>query len=380
MTTGVCGGDSPRVVIITASVGGGHDGPARELARQLTARHVAVEIVDLVHLAPAGSGRALRSLFRAQLTCAPQTWGRWFQRLDQPGVPLPAAIRMLIAATAARINKVLAGDRTYPPADLAISTFPLGGHLLAAARRTGPCLPTVTYITDPAVHRLWLAPGTDRYLTTWLETARELSAVVPTGDIPRRNVVVEGVFPAVRPEFRSADLRSDGRIRTRLGLPPGRLALLSSGSWGVGAVLRTALDVAQCTDLTPVVVCGRNAALRRHVARVPGVVAVGWVDDMAALMRICDVAVLNSGGLTLAEATVCGLPVIHYRPLPGQGVANAQFGARTGASPWCAAPEQLTASIRAACAAPPHVLPVAEPAERIVDLITASPERVTQAG
>lgn len=379
MTTSACH-DGPRVVIVTASVGGGHDGPARELARQLAVRNVATDVIDLVHLAPAGSGRALRSLFRAQLTCAPQAWGRWFRRLDQPGATLPSPIRLLLAGTAARINAALDGGRTRPVADLAISTFPLGGHLLAAARRTGPGLPAITYITDPAVHRLWVATGTDRYLTTWLETADELSAMLPSGDIPRRSAVVDSVFPAVRPEFRAPGSRLDGRVRARLGLPPRRLALLSSGSWGVGSVLATALDVARCTNLTPVVVCGRNDALRRRVSRVPGVVAVGWVDDMAALMRTCEVAVLNSGGLTLAEATVAGLPVIHYRPLPGQGVANARFGARTGASPWCTAPEQLTASIHAACAAPRHRLPDAEPAERIIDLISGGPERIPRAG
>lgn len=380
MTAGARVDDRARVVIVTASVGGGHDGPARELARQLTTRNVMVDVIDLVRLAPAGSGRLLRSLFRAQLTCAPEAWGRWFERLDHPGAPVPAAIRFLITATADRINAVLAARGTRPVADLAISTFPLGGHLLAAARRTGTDILTATYITDPAVHRLWLAPGTDRYLTTWLETACELSAVLPTEDIPRRDVAVDSVFPAVRPQFRTPHSGPDGSIRARLGLPPEQLALIASGSWGVGAVLRTALDVARFTDLTPVVACGRNSALRRRVSRVPGVVAVGWVDDMAALMRTCDVAVLNSGGLTLAEATVCGLPAIHYRPLPGQGVANAAFGARTGASPWCAAPEDLTASIHAACTAPHHRLPVAEPAERIIDLLDGGPARIPRAG
>lgn len=363
-----------RVVIVTASVGGGHDGPARELARQLSHRNIQADVVDLVTLAPAGSGRLMRRLFHAQLTCSPKVWGKWFERLDQPDSRLPGAVRLLLAGTAARINELLAGDRTRPRADLAISTFPLGGHLLAAARRSGPRPPAVTYITDPAVHRLWVASGTDRYLTTWLETAAELSAALPAGAATRRHALVRTVFPAVRPEFRAPRPRVDGRIRERLDLPRGRLALLSSGSWGVGAVLRSAVDVAQFTDLTPVVVCGRNEALRRRVGRVHGAIAVGWVDDMAALMRTCDVAVLNSGGLTLAEATVCGLPVIHYRPLPGQGMANAQFGARTGASPWCAEPEHLAASIHAACAAPAHPLPTAEPADRIVDLIAADPD------
>jgi processive 1,2-diacylglycerol beta-glucosyltransferase len=47
-------------------------------------------------------------------------------------------------------------------------------------------------------------------------------------------------------------------------------------------------------------------------------------------LRACDIAVLNSGGLSQAEAVASGLPVIHYRPLPGQGEANALVSARAG--------------------------------------------------
>jgi UDP-N-acetylglucosamine:LPS N-acetylglucosamine transferase len=368
-----------RVLIVTASMGGGHDGPARELARRLTTLGVDADVVDLVGIAPYGTGRLLRSLFRVQLTWAPGSWGRWFDGLDRPGRALPAGLRVLIARFVGRINALLAADGARPAADLAISTFPLGGHILAAARRTGPAVPTVTYITDPAVHRAWVADGTDCYLTTWRESARSLTELLNqiTGRPP---AVVHSVFPAVRPEFRFVAPGSAGDVRRALGLPAGRLALVSSGSWGVGAVLRSTVDIARNTDLIPVVVCGRNERLRRRVARVPGVVALGWVDDMAGLMRSCEVAVVNSGGLTLAEAAVCGLPVVHYCPLPGQGVANALFGAATGWSPHCVDAARLDSSIRAACATAAPPLPAGDPVTAILELLPPRRDRFPLAG
>jgi len=74
----------------------------------------------------------------------------------------------------------------------------------------------------------------------------------------------------------------------------------------------------------PVVVCGHNHQLRRILAGIPGIIALGWVQDMPALMRSSAIAVLNSGGLALAETAAIGLPVLYHRPLPGQGELNAR--------------------------------------------------------
>lgn len=362
---------SRRVVLLTASIGGGHDGPARELARRLSQRGVRAETVDLVRLAPCGAGNVLRWIFRTQLTWAPGTWGAWFDRLDRPGVRLPAPVQSLISATAPRLGELLAADDSGPAADLVVSTFPLGGHLMAAERRVGPLVPSVTYITDPAVHRLWLAEGTDGYLITWQETVGELSRLLAESP-GAAGCSVHSVSPAVKPAFRFARRGGDERARRSLDLPSGPLALLSSGSWGVGQVLQSAVDLAHHTRLTPVVVCGHNERLRRAVAKVPGAVALGWVDDMAGLMRSCQVAVLNSGGLTLAEAAICGLPVVHYRPLVGQGAANASFGVRTGRAPHCRDATQLGAAIRDARARSPRPLPVRDPADVILEMLAGA--------
>jgi UDP-N-acetylglucosamine:LPS N-acetylglucosamine transferase len=188
------------------------------------------------------------------------------------------------------------------------------------------------------------------------------------------------VFPAVRPEFRAPLPGRDEWIRRALALPPGPLALLCSGSWGVGQVLQSAVDLVRHTRLIPVVVCGRNDRLRRRVARVPGAVALGWVDDMAGLMRACQVAVLNSGGLTLAEAVVSGLPVVHYRPLAGQGAANARFGMRSGWSPYCRDATQLDMAIRIARARTPRGLPTGEAADAIIEMLVGATEISPVAG
>jgi len=239
-----------------------------------------------------------------------------YSALDERAVP-PAAVRAVTALLTGPVYRLLSG------ADAVVSTFPLGGHVVSAVRVRGLTVPLITYLTDPAVHRVWVTEATDVYLATWSATRAEIQRHGPAA--------VSVVEPAVRPGFRPVfDSAERARCRRDLGLPAGPLAVVMSGSWGVGDLARAAIDLRDHTPVTPVVVCGRNARLHRRLTGTTGLVVLGWVPDVARLLRACDIAVLNSGGLSQAEAVASGLPVIHYRPLPGQGEANALVSARAG--------------------------------------------------
>jgi processive 1,2-diacylglycerol beta-glucosyltransferase len=312
--------EGPSVLLVTASVGAGHDSPAHEMAARVRAAGGRATVVDLVATAPCGS--LLRNVFRALLTRWPGAWGRLYEAFDADGT-LPAPLRAVIRAAGRR----LARTADAVAADLVIGTFPLAGRVVGAARQhTARPLPLATYVTDPAVHSLWLDEFTDLYLVTWL--------FAPAALRRRTSTPVAVCAPALRPMFGAETLRLDGGSdRSRLGLPAGPLALVASGSWAVGDVLGTVRDVLADGRYAPVVVCGRNDRLRRAVAAMPGAVALGWVEDMSSVMRVCDVAVLNSGGLTLAETAACRLPVVHDRPLVGQGRLNAEVCARAAGVP-----------------------------------------------
>lgn len=264
----------------------------------------------------------------------------------------------LVRPLAQPLVRIIAGG-PGPRAAAVVSTYPLAGHAVGAARRfESSRVPLVSYITDPAAHASWVVPGTDRYLTGWTSTAVQLWRHGPAP--------IRVINPLVRGEFQSpADPLANPDVRHRLGLPPGRLALVMSGSWAVGDLMASVTDVLAVGGASPVVVCGRNERLRRRLTGHPGVTALGWVSDMAGLMRACDVAVLNSGGLSLAEATAVGLPVLHYRPLVGQGVANAALTDAVGIAEWpqtraglAAALGRTTAAVRRSMEAPAD--PVAE--------------------
>jgi UDP-N-acetylglucosamine:LPS N-acetylglucosamine transferase len=308
-------------------VGAGHDGAAAELARRLTGRGFAVDRHDFLDLLPARVGPVLRRSYELQLKSAPGTWGPLCDALGRHGSAAAALSRLATR----RLTSVLAAR----PA-VVVATYPLAAQALGRLRRRGVLdAPVVTYLTDLSVHPLWVADGVDAHLALHPVAAAQARHLGATG--------LHVTAPAVRPDFRPAPDQRTARLR--FGLPRGPLALILAGSWGVGEVAWTARDV-QATGLAhPVVVCGENEVLRAEIAAAGTGTALGWVDDMAALMRACDVVVQNAGGLSSLEALATGLPVLSYRCLPGHGTTNAEALAAAGWAPWIQHPADLPAAL-----------------------------------
>ncbi|HEX3779619.1 MAG TPA: glycosyltransferase [Pseudonocardiaceae bacterium] len=319
---------------MSASLGAGHDGAAKEIARRLQVAGYQVDRYDFLEHLAFGIGRRARTAYRRQLDVVPQTW-EWLLNFLQRH-PAAAAIVVWLATQASRpLGKAIGRD-----ADAVVSTYPLASQVLDQLRRRNKfSAPLITYLTDPSVHPLWIAEGTDLYLAAHIGIADQVRM--------QGGKCVAVVAPAVRPEFHK--LRSDAEktgARTELGLPAeDKLALVASGSWAVGEIELSAREIAATGSVTPVVVCGDNTALRERLADLDGGVVLGWVEDMPALLRACDVAVLNSGGLTFFEARASGLPVYTYRALAGHGRTNARLLASSGLAPWLHDCDELGAAL-----------------------------------
>lgn len=322
------------VVLVSASIGAGHDGAARELARRLVVSGFNVQRHDFLDMLPAGWGDALRGTYARQLRYAPASWG-WLLRAA--GGPRSSAGAAALASGVTG-TRMLAAIGPEPAA--VVSTYPLASQVLGRLRRTGLlATPTVAFMTDPSVHPLCVAPGVDLHIApgTW--------AVEAIRGLHRVRAAVAG--PVVNPAFQPSRGLSDAYdARHRLGLPlVERLAVVVAGSWGVGDIEHTARDIAAAGSAIPVVVCGRNEALRRRLAQCREVIALGWVDDMPCLLRAADAVVHNAGGLSSLEAMASGVAVISYRCLPGHGQANAAVLRAAGLSPWPQSPAELAAAL-----------------------------------
>jgi UDP-N-acetylglucosamine:LPS N-acetylglucosamine transferase len=224
--------------------------------------------------------------------------------------------------------------------DVVVTTFPMASAGLAWLRRRGRlavlAVPAVAVIPDFAPHPFWVLPNLDLHLVSHEVCLADVAAVSPAA---RARVVTAPVERRFAPAQRG--VRTDDPLTL----------LATFGGLGLGHVprlVRAVLDAGPGVRL--IVVCGRNARLRRAVERLDRgdgrLDPRGWVEDMPALLHEVDAVISNAGGASVLEALACGLPTLLADPLPGHGRANAARMAQAGLALVCPTPADLTRTVR----------------------------------
>ncbi|BFV61083.1 galactosyldiacylglycerol synthase [Kitasatospora sp. CMC57] len=333
----------PHALLISGSLGQGHDVMAQACADSLHERGWTTRTVDaMALLGPRGSAVG-EGLFR------------WL--LDLPGVydafhfaALRPGTRVALLAEAAararlvpRLREVLAEQ----PTELVVSVF---ATATAAVNRLRGSLPDTVHLvlcTDVTPHRLWVQDGTDLFLVT-----SEVAACAV------RRYRPEAAIEVVAPPLRSAFYRPPGRDRARdeLGIPAEvPCVLLMSGAWGLGPIARTAEALAEAGPHV-LAVAGRNqeleSRLRSAARRQPGLHVFGYTDRIPALMAAADLVVTSSGD-TCSEARAIGRRLLLLDVVQGHGRDNLQHELELGhADVTSAGPEEVVRNALAALGRP----------------------------
>jgi UDP-N-acetylglucosamine:LPS N-acetylglucosamine transferase len=331
-----------RAVVISASVGAGHDAAADEISRRLRAGGVEVLQHDFLTLMPPRCGRMIRDSYQRMLSAAPWSYRMLYDALDRS---VASGFQVaFFSSLAARRTRAAIPDQT----DVIVSTYPLASQVLGRLRRSGRLqIPVVTYLTDFSVHRLWIAEGVDAHLAIHRLPADEAAA--------QGAAMVRVVAPVVDPRFGPAGPSARVLARARFGLPAeGRIALLVGGSWGAGELDDAVREMDSTRLVTCAVVCGRNEELRERLSDAGVKHVFGWVEDMPQLLHAADILVQNAGGMTVLEAVRSELPVMTYRSIPGHGMTNSQALDEAKVAPWARHPEDLHRVLATALADPPR--------------------------
>jgi len=336
----------PRVLILTASIGEGHDLPARFLAAQLAERRPAASAVVVDGLQAMG-----RTAERIALGSAP-TDSVWRDRLFD-GIHALITRVPLVPWLCGRLAEALGGRglldliaRERP--DVVVSTYPGVTEVLGRLRRRGRLTtPTVSAITDLAALRFWAHPGIDVHLVTHPESAPEVRSIAGAD---ARIVPVRGLHD---PAFALPRSRDDGRRALGLPVEP-KLVVVSGGGWGVGDLAGAVEEGLLVADTIVVVLCGRNERLlERLTARFAGnarVRLMGFTTQVPDLFAGADALVHSTAGLTVLEAHVRGCPTISYGWGRGHIRANNRAYARLGIAEAARDRSELAGALRRALA------------------------------
>ncbi|MGX9289909.1 diglucosyl diacylglycerol synthase [Bacillus sp. A015] len=214
--------------------------------------------------------------------------------------------------------------------DIIIITFPM--IVVPEYRnKTGKVIPTFNVMTDFCLHKIWVHENIDRY---YVATDYVKQKLVEIGTHPS-DVKVTGI--PIRPQFEADVPKSI--IYKKYGLSSDKKVLLIMA--GAHGVLKNVKELCEALLLDCkvqiVVVCGKNAALKQSLsdleqAHPDQLKALGYVEQIDELFRVTDCMITKPGGITLTEATAIGVPVILYKPVPGQEKENALFFEDYGAA------------------------------------------------
>ncbi|MBK8126362.1 MAG: UDP-N-acetylglucosamine--LPS N-acetylglucosamine transferase [Elusimicrobia bacterium] len=326
--------EGARVLVLYASVGGGHGSAANAVAAALRelAPAVAVETADLLDF----TNRAFRHLYgKAYFQVyakAPHLLGYLYDRLDKAGEAKGGVAerlrRVVQKANLKKFDAFLRSGRW----DVIVNTHFLPADILAGLKKRGEVrVPQITVVTDFEAHRLWVNEPTDFYCVASPEARSTLRHV---GVSPAR-VRVTGI--PIAPVFALPFDKRD--LRRNLGFPEGRpLVLQLAGGLGVGpveSVHRALLNIR--IPLSVVVVTGTNAYVAERLRSVPNpsrhaVRVLGFTREMERWMGAADLVISKPGGLTSSECLARGVPMAIVHPIPGQESRNSDYLLEAGAA------------------------------------------------
>ena len=336
-----------RVLILTASIGEGHDLPAQELARGIAGEEpgAEVEILDVLDVAPAFVRRTALDGSRFHSEWGNRAFDLEFALISRLPPTRWLTGALLVEPAARRIVPEV--DSRRP--DVVVSTYPAASEGLGRLRARGRLrVPAVSAITDLAALRYWAHPGVDLHLITHPESEEEVRRIAPASAV----VAVRGLTSAAfYPEPDPA------RWRRLAGIPPaGSLIVVSGGGWAVGDLGGAAEAALAAGGETVALLCGRSEEVRTRMearfAGEPRVVVLGFVDRMSDMLAAADVLVHSTAGLTVLEAIMRGCRVVSYGWGRAHIRANNDAFRRHGLAAVAGDRGELTAAIRAALADP----------------------------
>lgn len=319
----------PKILIFSASFGNGHIRAAEALTEAIRSKSPSAQIIHMDFGAMLNKYfyLALKDFYISMLKHTPRVWGGFYygtSRISQRSL----VQRFLNSMGQNEYLKYI--DAVQP--DVIVCTYPTVAGVLAKLRNKRILtIPVVTVVTDYTVHSQWIHDGVDLYIVGCQEV---LDGLANRG-ISKSRIKATGipVSPRFELELNRTDIMNSLKINTALPT-----ILVMGGAYGVLSELKriVAWLAASAQPVQTVVVCGRDQKLYASLDEIVEssdnpVIRYGYVNNVDELMSIADLVITKAGGLITTESLNKKLPLLVFKPIPGQEQENAKYVARIGA-------------------------------------------------
>ena len=350
---------SKKVLIMSASTGGGHNRAARAIKEELIKKtidgeNIECKIIDSLKLVNTTMDKIISRGYEKSAIYTPYAYGKVY-RFSESGIASKNEFKdnMITNFMAKKFRKLLLDEQpnviigTHPFPMIALSTLKkqctdCNSHTLFHTSfndnfikhfntKSFPTL--ISVLTDYTTHSTWIQNELDYYVVGH-EYVKELliSEGVDSNKIKPLGIPVEKSF---------LQNRDRETVLSELGFDKDKLTvLLMGGSFGAGNIKETLTEMLSIDrDFQILVITGRNESLKEKLEKNleshhidKNVKVLGFTNKMNDILASIDVLVTKPGGLTTTEALLKDVPMIVPYYIPGQEEENLDFLCNCGSA------------------------------------------------
>lgn len=348
-----------KVLIMSASTGGGHNRAAMAIKEELTNKSINgitidCEIIDSLKIVNGTMDKLISRGYEKSAKYTPKAWGGVYKLTESSLVSKNEFKDNPLNSLISRKLKKLVEDKkpdliigTHPFPMIALSTLKKQSQLYSNSEPSAfteslhryynnlNIPPLITVLTDYTTHSAYIQNEIDYYIAGH-EYVKEL--LVEDG-IDKEKIKPYGI--PVEKSFLSH--RNRDCILSELNLDPDKFTvLLMGGSFGAGSIKDTLSELISVDrDFQIIVITGRNKSLKEKLEKTLAnsedtldkkICVLGFTDKMNDLLASVDILVSKPGGLTTTESLLKEVPMIVPYFIPGQEEENLDFLCNCGAS------------------------------------------------
>lgn len=332
-----------RVIILSASIGGGHMSAANAINDYLAQKGIHTKVVDTLEYISHILNKTISETYFLILKRSPQLW-KMMYKTSNHSIP-----NKIISSSNRLICKKMIPLIENFHADVVISTHPFATEMISKLKKSNKInIPLICVMTDYAPHLTWISSKVDAYVVS---NDHMISSMKNMGVNP------SAIYPFGIPVRKEFFIRRDKNLLLKeLGLSSDLpIILVMSGSDGLTNIEKIYATLQSLTaNCQIVVITGKNLKLYERMKSlvnesknkkygeistffkmknkdhksggyIKSTKLIYFTSEVSKYMQVADLLITKPGGLTISEALACDLPMILFDAIPGQEVENAKF-------------------------------------------------------
>ena len=345
-----------KIVILSASTGGGHMSAANALKDYINSNNETAVVIDAIEYISPFLNKTVTEIYEYVATKNPLLWKVMYKSSNKK------TINNIIGKTNSLIsNKLIPLLESHSP-DVIVTTHPFTTEMISKLKKHKKInTPLVCIMTDYAPHRTWINPYVDDYVVA----NEEMISPMIDMDVQANKIHPFGI--PVDDAFFNHQNKKDllNELNLKDGIPT---ILIMAGSCGLANIEKIYSDLQSIkTEFQIIIITGKNKKLyenmqnlisgkkskiknkilakisekapelkhMKFIKRYQNKISsnqsfkntrlIYFTDEVEKYMNVSDLILTKPGGLTVSEALACNLPMALYDAIPGQEEENADF-------------------------------------------------------